>query len=76
MLISSPQYHDAYLFLHRDVLSHSARIVEPYASLGLPMSVVTVAARRHILRELVHKKAIHRVSFSFTGYMGHNRSTF
>jgi hypothetical protein len=50
--------------IKRDVPSHSARIVEPCASLGPLMSVVTVAARRHILKELVHKKAIHRVSFS------------
>jgi hypothetical protein len=28
------------------------------------MSVVTVAARRHTPRELVHKKSILRVSFS------------
>jgi hypothetical protein len=49
---------------HRAALSRSARIVERFASLGPPMSVVTVAARRHILRELVHKTAILRVSFS------------
>jgi len=44
--------------------SHSAPIVELYASLDPPMSVVTVAARRHTPRELVHKKSILRVSFS------------
>lgn len=52
------------LVSHRVVPSHSARIVELFASLGPPMSVVTVAARRHILRELVHKTAILRVSTS------------
>jgi hypothetical protein len=50
--------------IKRAALSRSARIVERFASLGPPMSVVTVAARRHILRELVHKTAILRVSFS------------
>jgi hypothetical protein len=43
---------------------HSALTVELFASLGLPMSVATVAAKRHIPRELVLKKAMHRVSFS------------
>jgi hypothetical protein len=49
---------------HRVVPSHSAHIVELYASLGPPMSAATVAVRKHILRELVHKMAILRVSFS------------
>lgn len=52
------------LALHRVVPYHSALTVEPSASLGPPMSVVTVAARRHTPRELALKKAIHRVSFS------------
>jgi hypothetical protein len=52
------------LALHRVVPYHSALTVEPSASLDPPMSVVTVAARRHTLRELVLKTAIHRVSFS------------
>jgi len=52
------------LVSHRVGPSHSAPIVELYASLDPPMSVVTVAARRHTPRELVHKKSILRVSFS------------
>jgi hypothetical protein len=50
--------------LPRVVPYHSALTVEPSASLDLPMSVVTVAARRHTPKELVLKTAIHRVSFS------------
>jgi hypothetical protein len=50
--------------LPRVVPFHSVLTVELSASLGPPMSVATVAARRHTLKGLVLKKAIHRVSFS------------
>jgi hypothetical protein len=43
---------------------HSALTVELSANLGLPMFVATVAARRHMPRELVLKKPMYRVSFS------------
>jgi hypothetical protein len=49
--------------IKRVAQSHNALIVEPSVSLGLPMSAVTVAARRRTPRELVLKTTKHRVSF-------------
>jgi hypothetical protein len=59
---SEPQYN-TYSNVCRAVQSHNVLTAEHYANPALPMSVVTVAARRLIRKELVHKIVILRVSF-------------
>jgi hypothetical protein len=61
--VNTPTGHCS-MSIKRVVLSRSAPIAELYASPGPHMFVVTVAVRRHMLKEVVHKREILRVSFS------------